>query len=194
MRRGPFGLPDLSALDDKLVANYMLDTMHGRVFPSGDAQHLVTAFVRSTESALRRYEQARLQLEYADEKDNPVERLRGADDLSVAFMVLQRAMRLAEGLMQSPETTVRKGDLPSDGDRDLLRRARNAIEHIDDPIRDRRAGKGSSLELEVRSDDSTIGADSETLTVAHARFGEWVRTLHELAVNLTSRPQDWVRK
>lgn len=76
-----FSLPDLSGLDDKLTANYILSTTFGRSFPPADAQHLVTSFVRSTEGALRRYEEARLQLEQSAEQDSLVEYLRGADDL-----------------------------------------------------------------------------------------------------------------
>jgi len=191
--RGPFSLPDLSGLDGALTANYIVSVEIGRAFPPGDAQHLVTAFVRSTDGALRRYEEARVRLERSAREDRLVEYLRGADDLELAFMALHRTMRLAEGLIQSRETTVGKNQLPSDTDRDLLRVMRNAIDHINQPIIDRRAGKGQPLQLEVGNDDSTIGDDAGTHTVSHARFGEWVRTLHKLAVDLTNRPQDWVR-
>jgi hypothetical protein len=194
MRPGPFSLPDLSGLDDKLTANYIISMTIGRGFPPGDAQHLVTAFIRSTEGALRRYEQARTQLERSVEQDSLVEYLRGADDMEVAFMALHRTMRLAQGLMNSPDTTVSKSQLPSEADRDLLRVMRNAIDHINKPIIEGRAGTGQTLELNVRDDDSTIDDDAGTHTVSHARLGEWVRTLHALAVDLTNRPQDWVRK
>lgn len=99
--RGPFSLPDLSALDGALTANYIVSVTIGRRFPPGNAQHLVTAFVRSTDGALRRYEQARLRLEFSSREDDLVEYLRGADDLEVAFMALHRTMRLAEGLKQA---------------------------------------------------------------------------------------------
>jgi hypothetical protein len=75
-RPSRFSLPDLSGLDDKLTANYILSASFGRVFPPGDAQHLVTAFVRSTESALRRYEEARLRLERSTTRDSLVDYLR----------------------------------------------------------------------------------------------------------------------
>jgi hypothetical protein len=192
--RGPFSLPDLSALDGALTANYIESVTIGRSFPPGDAQHLVTAFVRSTDGVLRRYEEARLRLERSSKEDRLVEYLRGADDLEVAFMALHRTMRLAEGLKQLSETTVGGDQLPSPADRDLLRVMRNAIDHINEPIIGGRAGKGNPLQLEVDNDDATIADDAGPHTVSHARFGGWVRTLHKLAVDLTNRPQDWVRR
>lgn len=187
-----FSLPDLSGLDDKLVANYVESVTIGRSFPPGVAQHLVTAFVRGTESALRRYEEARLQLERSGKQDSFVEYLRGADDLELAFMALHRTMRLGEGLVRSPGTAVGKSQWPARADREQLRAMRNALDHIDQPIIEGRAGKGHPLQLEVGGDDSTIADDAGTHTVSHARFGEWVETLHRLAVDLTNRPQDWV--
>jgi hypothetical protein len=191
---GPFSLPDLSGLDGDLTANYIVSVTIGRSFPPGDAQHLVTAFVRSTDGALRRYEDARTRLERSVREDSIVEYLRGADDLEQAFMAVHRTMRLAEGLMRSSETRVGKNQLPSQADRDLLRMVRNAIDHINEPIIGGRAGKGRPLQLEVRNDDSAIADEAGTHTVSHAQFGEWMKTLHTLAVDLTNRPQDWVRK
>jgi hypothetical protein len=190
--RGPFTLPDLSGLDDGLTANYIESVSFGRSFPPGQAQHLVTAFVRSTDSALRRYEEARRRLGRSVERGSLVEYLRGADDMELAFMALHRTMRLAEGLMRSRETTVGTTELPSHADRSLLRVMRNALDHIDQPIIDGHAGKGKTLRLHVRNDDFTIDDDKGTHTVSHARFGGWVRSLHKLAVDLTNRPQDWI--
>lgn len=191
--RGPFSLPDLSGLDGNLTADYIESVTIGRSFPPGNAQHLVTAFVRSTDGALRRYEEARLRLERSAREDKLVEYLRGADDLELAFMALHRTMRLAEALKWSNETWVGNDQLPSDADRDLLRVMRNAIDHIDQPIIGGRAGKGLPLQLELRNNDSTIADDDGAHTVSHATFGGWMRTLHGLAVDLTNRPQDWVR-
>jgi hypothetical protein len=78
-------------------------------------------------------------------------------------MALHRTMRLAEGLMRSPDTTVGKSQLPSEADRSLLRLVRNALDHIDEPIMEGRAGQGRPLQLEVLSDDSTV-ADGQGLT------------------------------
>jgi hypothetical protein len=93
--------------------------------------------------------------------------------MEVAVTALHRAMRLAEGLMRSPETTVGKQDVPADTDRDLLRLMRNAIDHNNQPIIEGRAGKGQTLALWVGSDDSTIDDASGTQTVTHAQLGQW---------------------
>jgi hypothetical protein len=134
-----------------------------------------------------------LRLERSVREDKLVEHLRGADDLELAFLALHRTMRLAEGLMRSQETTVGKSQLPSQANRQLLRVMRNAIDHINQPIIEGRAGKGRPLQLEARDDDFTIDDEAGTHTVSHTEFGEWVRTLHTLAVDLTNHPQDWVR-
>jgi hypothetical protein len=135
-----------------------------------------------------------LRLERSVREDSLVEYLRGADDLEQAFLALHRTMRLAEGLMRSPDTTVGKSQLPSQADRELLRVMRNAIDHINQPIIEGRAGQGAPLQLEVRDDDSTIADEAGTHTVSHAEFGKWVRSLQALAVDLTNHPQDWVRR
>jgi hypothetical protein len=124
-------VPDLSGLDDKLTANLVLSLSVGRGFPPSDAQHLVTAFVRTTEGALRRYEEARLQLARSVEQDSLVEYLRGLDDMELTFMALHRAMRIAQGLKDSSETKLRKSQLPAHGDQERLRKMRNAIDHRD---------------------------------------------------------------
>jgi hypothetical protein len=103
-------------------------------------------------------------------------------------------MRLAEGLMRSSGTTVGKNQLPSQADRDLCAScAMRSIDHVNEPIIGGHAGKGRPLQLEVRDDESAIAGDGETHIVVHAQFGEWVKTLHTLAVELTNRPQDWIR-
>jgi len=93
-----FNLPDLSQLDSELTASLMMWLSLGRGFPPGDAQHLVMAFVRTTESALRRYEEARLRLQRSADGGNLGEYLRGLNEMELAFMALHRAMRLAVAL------------------------------------------------------------------------------------------------
>jgi hypothetical protein len=192
MRPRSFNLPDLSGLDAPLTANYVLSITFGaRAFPPGRAQHLVTGLVRCTEGALRCYEQARRRLERSAELDSFTEYLRGTDELELTFMALQRTMRLADGLRASPQTSVGNGDVPSQADRDLLRLVRNAIDHADGQVE--HAGRGHAIRLDVQRDDSTIGDGSQLLTVSHARLAGWLRTLHELSVAVTTRPQDWIR-
>jgi hypothetical protein len=193
MRPRSLSLPDLSVLDDQLTANYIVALTIGRGFPEGDAQQLVTSFVRCTEGALRRYEEARLRLVRSVAQDSLTEYLRGTDDMELTFMALHRTMRLAESLSESPATRIAKHELPPQRDRDLLREMRNAIDHADKPILDGHAGKGRPIRLHVETDGSTLSRGERILTVEHARFAGWVRTLHSLAVGLTNRPQDWVR-
>ncbi len=195
-----FNLPDLSGLDDKLTANLTLSLRIGRGFPPGDAQHLVTAFIRTTEGALRRYEGARVQLERSAYKDSFVEYLRGLDDMELTFMALNRAMRLAEALKTSCGTCVGNRELPREAEREQLRAIRNAVDHNVGPILNHRAGIGHMLALLVREDDVTIdavdGDDSGTVithTVRHADLGRWLRQLHALALDLINHPDRWVR-
>jgi hypothetical protein len=187
-----FDLPDLSGLDVDLVANLLLSMTLRAALPPGEAQHLFTAFVRSTESALRCYERARLQLEYSTEH-GVASYIRGQADLELTFMALNRAMRLAEALKDSRETSVGNGELPSKPHRDLLRAVRNAIDHNDEPIRKGRAGKGEALALEVQQATIAIDGEQGHLSVDQADLGVWVRQLHELAVSLTNDPANWVR-
>ncbi len=191
MRPRSFSLPDLSGLDDRLTASYLLSITFGaRAFPPGRAQHLVTGLVRCTEGALRRYEEARMRLERSVAQDSLMEYLRGTDHMELTFMALHRTMRLADALRASPETRVGNGDLPPEADRSLLRLMRNAIDHADGQIA--HAGKGQAIHLDVQGDSSTISDGDHIFTVSHARFASWVRTLHGLCVLLTNRPEDWV--
>jgi hypothetical protein len=186
-------LTDFSALDDKLTANLMLDLTLRGGFPPGTAQHLVTAFVRTFEVALRCYERARLQLERSVAQDSLAEYLRGLDDMELTFIALHRAMRLAEGLMASSETKVGMKQLPSASERDELRKMRNAIDHRDGAIIDGLAGTGLTIALHVREDDLIIDDHHGSHTVKHTELSNWVRKLHELAVELTSHPERYVR-
>jgi hypothetical protein len=199
-RRRPrrLNLTDLSALDDKLTANLMLGLTIGRGFPPGKDQHRVTAFIRTFEVALRCYERARLQLELSVTQDSLTKFIRGLDDMELTFITLHRGMRLAEALMDSPGTKVRKQQLPRFPEREELRKMRNAIDHREGAIRDGLAGAGHTLALEVRENDLMIddydaSCTITSHTITHAALGDWVRTLHELAVDLTNHPDRYVR-
>jgi hypothetical protein len=101
-----FVIPDLSELDDRLSDNLVLSMLIGRGFPAADAQHLVTAFVRTTESALRLYEAARARFAAAAAGQSLASYLRGLNEMELTYMALNRAVRLAVALVESPETTV----------------------------------------------------------------------------------------
>lgn len=186
-----FTFPDLSALDDGLVPSYMVSLALVGGFPPGKTQHLVTGFVRCTESALRRYEEARTCLERSAAQDSLKEYMRGTDDLEVAFTALHRAMRLAQRLHESPATRVGRRDLPRRADRELLREVRNAIDHADGPVIAGLAGKGNSIRLEVQSEASLIYNGDRTLRVTHAQMATWIEQLHSLARALTGQPAAW---
>jgi hypothetical protein len=192
VRPTSFALPDLSGLSVDLVASLLLSMTFRAAFPPGEAQHLLTAFVRSTESARRCYERARQQLEYSTDH-GVASYIRGQADLELTFMALNRAMRLAEALKDSYETTVSNCQLPSKTHRDLLRAVRNAIDHNDEQIRKGKAGKGEALALDVQQATVAICDEKGPLSVDQADLGAWVRQLHELAVALTNDPARWVR-
>ena len=176
-----------------MTANLVLSMTIGRGFPVGSAQHLVTAFVRTTESALRRYEAARAELEAAAAAHSLAGYFRGLDDMELTFMALNRAMRLAVALKESPETKVARADLPSQEVQDRLRRMRDAIEHREGPIKANQAGIGKTIALSVRENESTIEDDKQNYAAAHDDVASWIQLLHELAVKLTNEPQVWSR-
>jgi hypothetical protein len=188
-----FSIPDLSGLDDHLTANLLLSMSIGRGFPAGNAQHLVTAFVRTTESALRRYEAARARFTSAAAEQSLVGYLRGLDEMELTYMALNRAMRLAVALVESPETKVSKRMLPSQAERDRLRKMRDAIEHREGPIKANQAGVGKTIALSVSETESTIEDDTQHHANRHDELASWIQLLHALAVNLTNKPQSWSR-
>jgi|GEM_PF-3456552 hypothetical protein len=165
----------------------------GRGWPEGEAQHLLTAIARATDAALRCYEDARLRLERAAQEHAVIGYLHGCEDMAIAFIALHRAMRLADALVASLETTVDESHLPPENGRSRLRRMRNAIDHRDKPIKRGDAGIGKTLALNVREHDSTIDDDEGTLTLTHVELGDSIRRLHSLVVDLTNHPEQWTR-
>jgi DNA repair protein RadC len=188
-----FAIPDLSELDDHLTDNLLLSMLIGRGFPEGDAQHLVTAFVRTTESALRLYEAARMRFDAAAAGPSLASYLRGLDEMELTYMALTRAMRLAVALVESPDTKVSKRMLPSQSERDRLRKMRDAIEHREGPIKASQAGIGKTIALSVRETESAIERDSQRYVARHDELASWIKVVHALAVKLTNEPHDWSR-
>jgi len=187
-------MPDLSELGDRLIEALIRSVAFGRSFPAGKAQFLVTTFIRTTESAIHCYERARLGFERSMAEDSLPQYLRAINDMELTFMALNRAMRLAEDLKSSPETTVDNGDLPRQPGRDQLHEMRNAIDHNNQPIKDGRTGKGQALTLEVQEHDMSItDKDGTTQTVRHTVFAGWIRKLHSLACSLIHHPERWAR-
>jgi hypothetical protein len=165
----------------------------GKGFPAGPAQFLVTEFVRTVEQALDLYEKARQSLEESSRSEALIRFVRASGDLEVAYLVLNKATRIGEALVQSPESTVSKARLPAEADRHRLRLMRNAIEHEVGPIKAGRGGQGDSLSLEVRGASAQIADESGTYITTHQEVADWVRTLHGLAADLIEHPDAWVR-
>jgi hypothetical protein len=188
-----FSIPDLSGLDDNLTANLLLSMSIGRGFPASNAQHLVTALVRTTESALRLYEAARARLTAAAAERSLAGYLRGVSEMELTYMALNRAMRVAVALVESPETKVIKRMLPNQSERNRLRKIRDAIEHREGPIKANQAGIGKTIALSVSETESTIDDDTQRYATRHDELASWIQALHALAVNLTNEPQVWSR-
>jgi hypothetical protein len=187
-------LPDLSGLDNALTANHMLEmTFRGTGFPRGEASGLVTALVRTTESAVEAYGRARGSLIDAINRNSFGTYLKGLSEMEISVTALDRAMRVAERLIRSEETTVGEGDLPSKGARTRLSRMRNAIDHVDKPIAAGRFGGGEYLFLYVNDCDLLIHDGGGELRVKQTDLGDWVHQLHGLAASLTGDPLAWRR-
>lgn len=187
-----FELPDLSGLDKELTSNHMLEmTFRGKAFPPGEASGLVTALVRTTESAVEAYERARLLFAESAERNSFGRYMKGLSEMEVCITALDRAMRVAERLALSEETKVGPDNLPSRNVRKRLSRMRNAIDHIDRPLAAGRFGGGEYLFLYVSNADLLIHDGGAELKVKQADFGDWVVRLHELAGALTRDPLAW---
>jgi hypothetical protein len=119
--------------------------------------------------------------------------VRASGDLEVAYLVLNKAMRIGEALVGSPQMIGPKDRLPGEAARRKLRLMRNAIEHEVEPIRDGRGGKGNPLALEVRATCARIADETGTHVTEHHELAGWVRKLHGLAADLAADPEAWFR-
>jgi hypothetical protein len=189
-------LPDLSGLSSDLYGGLMLSMGIGRGFPPGPAQFLVTEFVRTVEQVLSFYERARHQLEASSRSQALVGFVRACGELEIAYIVLNKAMRIGDAVISSSETNVTnaaRNRLPSDADRARLTRMRNAIEHDVEPIRAGRGGQGDSLALEVRATLAQIADENGTVVATHDELARWLHTLHSFASELVDEPDEFIR-
>jgi hypothetical protein len=170
-------------------------SFQGHDFPEGKAKQLAIHLVRTIESALLSYERARHRFDDYFARDSFFSGyLRGINDLELTLMALHRAMRLAEGVVRSPETKFNNSHLPSKNDRNRLRDIRNAIDHVDGPIKEGAIQPGHMLavflnETELMIDDR----EGNTLSVRHTDVGDWVKSLHSLALDFINHPERWTR-
>lgn len=192
-RPGSFELPDLSSLDSALTVNHLLNlAVATPAFPPGPASGLATAMVRTTESALRAYERARGLLLQSGRENSLTAYLDGLSEMEVCLLALHRAMRVAERLIESPETTLDEQRLPSSEQRSLLRRMRNAVDHVDKPIAAGDFSAGVNLFLFVSEDTLTIHDGGGELRASQRMLGRWLKSLHSLATNLSQDPSTWI--
>jgi hypothetical protein len=184
--------PNLSGLDANLTQQLLPRMSFQRHdFPEGQAKQLAIHLVRTLESALLSYERARHRFDDYFTRDSFFSGyLRGISDLELTLMALHRAMRLAEGLVRSSETKLGNSQLPSKDDRDRLRDIRNAIDHVDGPIK-----KGIIQPvhmLAVLLNETELMIDDEegnTLSARHTDVGDWVERLHSLALDFINHPE-----
>lgn len=140
--------------------------------------------MRTTDAALKAYERSRELLEEFLSGGKFTPYLQGISELELTFLALHRAMRLAEAFMRSPETRVAKARLPMDRQRDELRDFRNAIDHVDGPIKRGEIVPGWMNSVFLT--DKLILLDSEKgpLEVRQKDLGDWIRNLHRLCVDV----------
>lgn len=188
--------PDLSGLDADLTRRLLLRmSFQGHDFPEGTAKQLAIHLVRTLDASLLSYERARHRFDDYFAKDSFFGGyLRGISDLEIALTALHRSMRLAEGVVRSPETRFSKNRLPPQDDRDRLRDIRNAIDHVDGPIKKGSIQTGHMLavflnEAELMIDDG----EGNTLSARHTDVAEWVQRLHHLALDFIDHPEQWAR-
>ena len=110
--------PNLSRLDADLTQQLLPKmSFQGHDFSGGSSKATGHPSRKTLESALLSYERARHRFDNYFARDSFFSGyLRGISDLELTLMALHRAMRLAEGVVRSPETKFSKSQLPSQDD------------------------------------------------------------------------------
>jgi len=177
-------MPDLSALDCKLILGLMLNTVFRRAGPvDRQARALWTNYVRLVDHLVWEYNIARQSLqEYIDTPNNTMSPLfRCIAHMESCINTMRRAILFARRMRNHKDSpaidklAILSGDV---GDR--LVETRNAIEHLENSILKGDIPEGEPTTLLVQSDRIGLLGNE----ILYSEFADWITELHKLAENL----------
>lgn len=140
-------------------------------------------FVRLVDTAVRRYESARRQLDRSINREPQTtgisDFVRCLSDLEAMFNLLHRALALLNRMKGAAEVPVEATDLQP-FDADSVQRIRHASEHIDDLLRKGEIGKDDDVMLRVWREGITFAGEQ----ISFITIATWLRRLHLIARRL----------
>lgn len=178
------GMPDLSALDGKLVLNLTLNAMFRGAGPvNRHARSLWTNYVRLVDQLVWEYNAARVALqEYIDTPNTTLSPLfRAIAHMETHINTMRRAILFARrmrGHKESPQIdklAVLSGDAG-----DKLVKLRNAVEHLENSILNGELAEGDPTTLLVQSDRVELRG----IEISYVDLADWTRQLHSLSDQL----------
>jgi hypothetical protein len=140
-------------------------------------------FVRLIDTAVRRYESARMNLQRAvdrpPESTGVAEVVRSLSDLEAVFNLLHRALTLLVRLKEAREAPVGSKDLLP-FDEDAVQVIRNVSEHIDSALESKELGINDDVMPRVWREGITFAGER----ISYATMAMWLGRLHIIARTL----------
>jgi hypothetical protein len=186
-------MPSLAHLDTKNTLNAALNAMFGGRGVVGFPAHgLQVNLMRLTDKAILEYEAARETLDdyLAPGANRPLSRLfRCFDHMETCVDALARAGRHAEKLRIAPgEPRVAKRQLPTSQGQDLIRRARNAIQHGEERILEGKTGHPTDRPVVLICTATHVEVGEKGNQLRYSWIASWLTSYHDLVRDLISRP------
>ena len=166
-------------------------TMGGFGVGGSPGRGLYTNLVRLTDKSIEEYEAARLALDaYVNAPTNqtrPIHELfRSFDHLENCIESLHRLGVHAKALRTAGEA-IALSQLPSEKGRNLIRRARNAIQHADERVTDGLTGFGTNRAVGLIALSTRLQVGEGGLYIRYDWLAGWVERYYALANDLMSR-------
>jgi hypothetical protein len=187
-------LPDLAFLRNRAMATYLLRAGEGRQLPRGIPSTIAGNFVRCLGVAVGAYERGRELVDEGIDKGEAWSVVRGSGELEVAVVWAHRATSLAVSLCRFPATSLPMAWLPSDPERELLRRMRNAVVHIDEAILCDYTKPGHMVALFLDAEDLFIDDVEGEARMSQRGFADTLRHLNTFGNALADHPERWTRR
>lgn len=167
----------------------MVTLLHSHVFQRAGAEDsaargFLTNLVRLTDKAVGDYELARkefLQVVHRSSASIWGPLFRATGHMENCLNTLERIFRLARRLREHPETSalVEGIDALSPSVRKRISKLRNAMEHIDERLANKKIEDGALMMLLMGED----GIQLQNVFVAYSDLSSWIPEVHDLAEN-----------